>query len=317
MTTMRKFPLILLAAAALAACSSVPADNAQLDHARSAYAAAQGDGRTATLAPVEFRQSAAALALAEAAYARGDGAARVDQLAYLAGQRVATAQQIALRKDAEARIAQAGAARDAMRLAARTREADDATAAAHEAQDDAAHAQRQSESAQRQAVAAQRDAQASQQLAQASQQQAGDAEQRNRMLESQLRDLNAKQTERGMVVTIGDLLFDTDRAQLKPGGRQPIERLGAFLQQYPRRKARIEGYTDSTGSASHNLALSGRRADAVRAALVDLGVNPVQLSAQGYGESNPVAGNESSGGRQMNRRVEVVLSNDEGDIGKR
>lgn len=324
MTTKTKFSLVLIAAAALAACSSMPTDNARLDQAHSAYGAARDDGRTATLAPVEFKQSADALALADAAFARGDETARVNQLAYLATQRVATAQQIGLRKSAEAQVAQAGAERDRMRLAARTREADSATQAAHVAQADAAQAQQQSaaaqqqsEAAQRQAVAAQRDAQASQQLAAASQQQAGDAEERNRMLESQLRDLDAKKTDRGMVVTIGDLLFDTDQAQLKPGGRRPIERLGAFLGQYPRRKALIEGYTDSTGSASHNLALSGRRADAVLAALVDLGVSPGQLSAKGYGEANPVAGNETSGGRQMNRRVEVVLSNDDGVVGKR
>ena len=79
----------------------------------------------------------------------------------------------------------------------------------------------------------------------------------------------------------------------------------------------IEGYTDSTGGVAHNLALSGRRADAVLAALVDLGVNPGQLSVKGYGEARPIAGNESSGGRQMNRRVEVVLSNEDGVIGAR
>lgn len=151
-------------------------------------------------------------------------------------------------------------------------------------------------------------------MAAASQQQAGDAEARSRAFESQLRDLNAKKTDRGLVITIGDVLFDTGRAELKPGGMRSVERLVGFLKEYPQRKAMIEGFTDSTGSDATNQALSGRRADAVRSALVGMGVGSDRLTAQGCGEQYPVAGNDSAGGRQMNRRVEIVLSDESGKL---
>jgi len=98
---------------------------------------------------------------------------------------------------------------------------------------------------------------------------------------------------------------------------QNIQRLGGFLKEYPQRKALIEGYTDSTGSDISNVALSGRRADAVMAALLGMGVTRGQLAAQGYGETHPVAGNETSSGRQMNRRVEIVLSDETGVLSPR
>jgi outer membrane protein OmpA-like peptidoglycan-associated protein len=306
MNTFRLSTLTLIGAAALAACSSMPASNAALDSARSDYRAAQASTSTQTLAPAELKQAGDALALADAAFARNDDSARVDQLAYLARQRVALARETANRKDAEASVATASARRDKMLLASRTREADSATADATQANRDARMAQRQSD-------ASQRDASAAQLQAAASQMQAGDAEARNRVLQAQLRDLNAKQTDRGMVITIGDVLFDSGQAQLKSGGAQGIQRLGTFLKANPQRKASIEGYTDSTGTDGGNLSLSARRADAVRAALLAQGVDSGQISAQGFGSSNPVAGNDNAGGRQMNRRVEIVLSDESGN----
>ena len=208
-----------------------------------------------------------------------------------------------------------------MRLAARTLEADTAQMNANTAQmnaaaaqRDAMNSQRQSEAAQRQSSNAQQQAAVSQQQAVMAQQQAADAESRNRALEAQLRDLNARKTERGMVVTIGDVLFDTGRSELKAGGQHNIEKLSGFLKAYPQRKAMIEGYTDSVGSDSLNQALSTRRADAVRSALVNLGVGGERLTTQGFGELRPVAGNDTAGGRQQNRRVEVLLSDAAGMI---
>jgi len=297
-------------AAALAACSSVPVNNTMLDQARSDYREAQANSQTQTLAATELKQAGDALASAETAFAKRDDTTRVNHLAYLARQRTALAQETAARKGAEAAITAAGAERDQLRLAARTREADLAARNAALANQDAANAQRQSDAAQRQAAA-------SQQQAAASQQQAGDAERRSQALEEQLRELNAKKTERGMVITIGDVLFDSGRAELKSGGLRSIERLGGFLRQYPQRKALIEGYTDSVGSDSFNQALSERRANAVRAALLDQGVGREQLDARGYGETHPVAGNDDNGGRQMNRRVEIVLSDENGVVSAR
>ena len=116
------------------------------------------------------------------------------------------------------------------------------------------------------------------------------------------------------VITIGDVLFETDNAQLRSDGMRNIDKLAGFLVKFPRRSALIEGFTDSTGSDSHNQALSGRRADAVRTAMVDRGVGRDRLSTRGYGEAYPVAGNDSSSGRQMNRRVEIILSDEGGSV---
>ena len=292
-------------AAALAACSSVPLQNAQLDQARTAYRDAQTDGMTPALAPAELKLAGESLARAELSFANREDSAQVNQFAYLARQRSMLAREVASRKGAEAAVAAAGADTDKMRLAARTREADAASR-------DAASSQRLAADAQRQAAQSQQRAEMSQQQASQSQQQAGDAEARNRALQAQLQDLNAKKTDRGLVVTVGDVLFDTGRSELKSGSEPNIERIGNFLKAYPQRKALIEGYTDSTGGEQYNQALSGRRAAAVMAALVVMGVGRAQLTSEGYGETHPVAGNDNAAGRQMNRRVEIVLSDENG-----
>ena len=315
---------LTLLAAAMAACGSVPSNNTMVDQARSDYREAQANSQTRTLAAAELKQAGDALALAEASLANRDKMDKVNHLAYLSRQRTALAQEAAARKGSDAAIASASAERDKLRLDARTREADTATMNAAIATQDAAASQRQSEAsrrqseaAQRQAMASQQQAAVSQQQAAASQQQAGEAERRNQALEAQLRELDAKKTDRGMVITIGDVLFDTGRAELKSGGMRNVERLSGFLKQYPQRRALIEGYTDSTGSDQSNQVLSGRRADAVMMALLGMGVSRAQVTAQGYGETHPVAGNDDAGGRQMNRRVEIVLSDENGVVSSR
>lgn len=129
--------------------------------------------------------------------------------------------------------------------------------------------------------------------------------------------LNAKQTERGTLVTFGDVLFDLNKADLKPGGLVNVNKLAQFLQESPDRKVIIEGYTDSSGSASYNQSLSERRANSVRMALVKMGVGPERIVAQGYGKEYPVADNTSNSGRAQNRRVEVTISNDNQPVAPR
>ena len=254
MTPFRSFSLTTLAAAALTAlgaCSSLPPGNPTLEMARAENRTAQATAQTQTLAPLELSQAAEAMARAEAALVQREDADRVTQLAYLARQRVALAQETAARKASEAAVVEAGARRDQLRLEARTREADDATRRAGQATQAANSAQQQAASAQRDANLSQQQADAARQIAAASQMQAGATESRNQALEAQLRELNAlnaRQTDRGMVVTLGDVLFDTGLAQLSPGGLRSVERLGAFLVAYPQRQALIEGYTDSVGS---------------------------------------------------------------------
>lgn len=122
--------------------------------------------------------------------------------------------------------------------------------------------------------------------------------------------LNAKQTDRGTLVTFGDVLFATNKADLKSSGLVDINKLAQFLQENSDRKVIIEGYTDSTGAENYNQSLSERRATSVQVALIKMGVDPARIVTQGYGKEYPVAENSSVSGRAMNRRVEVTISND-------
>ncbi len=188
----------------------------------------------------------------------------------------------------------------------------------------AEYSQRQSEASQRSAEASQREAVVQQQAAtdaqlsaQSAHQRTQDAEGRSRLLEAQLREMQAKKTDRGMVVTLGDVLFDTDRAQLKSGGMRNVQKLADFFKQYPERRLMIEGFTDSTGTMSHNQDLSNERAQSVRTALLGMGVSTDRITSRGYGEAYPAAGNDTAAGRQRNRRVEIVVSDDSGNISPR
>jgi outer membrane protein OmpA-like peptidoglycan-associated protein len=127
-------------------------------------------------------------------------------------------------------------------------------------------------------------------------------------LEAQLLALNAKKTDRGMVLTLGDVLFDTGKSQILRAGTDNLAKLAEFFSRNPEATASIEGYTDSVGSDATNLSLSERRAGAVQSALLKMGVPSDRLATHAYGEENPVASNDSAAGRQLNRRVEIVFA---------
>jgi len=141
------------------------------------------------------------------------------------------------------------------------------------------------------------------------------AAQKAATLEKELADLKGKQTDRGLVITLGDVLFDTGKSTLKAGAHTTVDKLASALKDSPDRKVVIEGHTDSVGSDEFNQELSQRRAQAVQAALMERGVNSAQISAYGKGETFPVASNENSAGRQQNRRVELVFENSKGKDG--
>lgn len=130
-------------------------------------------------------------------------------------------------------------------------------------------------------------------------------------------ELNAKQTDRGSVVTFGSVLFEVDKADLKPAAQSEVHKLARFLQENPDRKVLIEGFTDSTGADSYNLQLSQARADSVRHALVRAGVEPGRIQTVGLGKAHPVADNNSAASRAMNRRVEVTISHDGSEVPRR
>jgi len=137
--------------------------------------------------------------------------------------------------------------------------------------------------------------------------QAKQAESQAQKLKQELAELKAKETKRGYVVTLGNILFKVDSAELSSDGMQSLFRLVTFLKDFPEREVVVEGYTDSTGSGVYNLKLSQQRADSVRSFLISNGLSPDRIVARGYGEAYPVAPNNTVAGRQQNRRVEIII----------
>ncbi len=290
-----RLTLVPAVAVLLVACASTPPNNAALDEARALYTQAANDVSTARAAPLELRAAQQALQQADAARQAGDDASAVDHYAYLARQRAATAMQAGVIARAEESAKMSTADRTRIVMEARTSEAEAST---REAEASNAAAQR----ARDQALVSRLEA--------GQQQAAADtARARAAKLQQELAALQAQQTERGMVLTLGDVLFDTGRAELKSGAFSTVDRLATFLRENPERRVAIEGYTDAVGSDTSNLSLSQRRADAVRAALVSRGIDGTRITAKGMGEAVPVASNDTAEGRQRNRRVEVIIPN--------
>jgi outer membrane protein OmpA-like peptidoglycan-associated protein len=137
---------------------------------------------------------------------------------------------------------------------------------------------------------------------------------RNEWLTDQLFSLGTTQTERGMVMTLGDMLFSPGHSRLNPSANETVLKLAQFLRINPKREIRIEGYTDDSGDDERNLTLSRQRAQSVAKTLTALGVDAGRLQVVGYGKDYPVASNASAEGRAKNRRVEVVFSDEEGNF---
>jgi outer membrane protein OmpA-like peptidoglycan-associated protein len=287
--------IVLASSLFLSACSSMPTTTATLDEARADFVAANNNPQVSSYAPLEFKQASDALDRANQAAAKRESLDTIDRLAYVAKQRIATAQEVAKAKGAEAEIADASRQRDRVQLEARTAEAERARRDAAAAQAQAANAQAQAADAQAQADAARA--------------QTAQLAERSARLEALLIELHAQKTARGMVVTIGDVLFATDRAELNANGVATVRKLAEVMMQNPDRTVLVEGFTDSTGSTAHNQDLSERRAASVAQALTGLGVPRDHVALRGYGEAYPVAANDTASNRQLNRRVEIVLSN--------
>ena len=388
----------------LGACASTPKQLEGTQNARARLTQLQTDAELAPRAQVAIAEAARAVTAAEGS--RKDDETRA-HLAYMAGHKVDLAWSLAQNRMLEDQRAQLSEAREAARLAARTREADHARhevaaartdaraaredadlardaarAARHDAQDantrmdsallaagnanlatgnarlaeetatvaaaaaqrDTATAQRKTGDAQREASAAQqatataelatdaaqRDANAAQRDADASQREAAVANRETVLaerntdaarletlkatqatddLQRQIAILNARETDRGIIVTLGDVLFATGRSALKEANTGHLDKLAAFLVRYGDRTVIVEGHTDDVGTVDANQGLSQQRADAVRNYLVAHGVATSRLTSTGLGEGTPVSDNATATGRQQNRRVEVVIAN--------
>jgi outer membrane protein OmpA-like peptidoglycan-associated protein len=204
--------------------------------------------------------------------------------------------QDALRRQQEAQ-AQADAASAAQR---------DALAAQQAAQQQQQQAQQEAE---RQRLAAQQADQARAAADQARQQAERDKEEMRARLLAQLNQvLETKDTARGLIVNMSDVLFDTGKYTLRPAAREKLAKISGIVQAYPDLKLAVEGHTDSVGSDAYNQRLSEQRADSVKSYLLKQGVADQNMTAQGLGEADPVADNKTAKGRQLNRRVELVVS---------
>jgi outer membrane protein OmpA-like peptidoglycan-associated protein len=261
---------------ALCACASSPQPNAALETAKAAVQSAEADPNVSKYSALDLEAAKKDLEIAETA-AMHHRDAEIAQPAYLAAQTARLAQVRASAKADDARVAAGQVERDRIQLAARSREVQNAEAATNSAKAQTAAATEQSA-----------------------------------RLQAEIDQLKATPTNRGLVLTLGDVLFDTGKAELNAGATRKLDQLAQFLSEHPDRRVQIDGFTDSTGSDAFNQELSRRRADSVKSALLTRGISASRIGTEGYGKAFPVANNTDSGGRQLNRRVEVVIGGDNG-----
>ncbi|MFZ2920392.1 MAG: OmpA family protein [Desulfosalsimonadaceae bacterium] len=254
-----------------------------LERAREAYSKAEANPDVKTNAQVPLYEAGEALKKAEQA----EDMEEKEHLSYLAEKKSEMAVAVAEQKQAEKEMALLKEEEERVILESRRTETE-------QARSDAAISARETLAAREDAETKSREAQ--------------EALDRAAMLEAELARLKAVKTDRGMVLTLGDVLFATGKADLAPGAMQTMDDLAAFLNKYTDRKILIEGHTDSTGSATLNQGLSERRAQSVKIALLGRGVGFDRIDTVGYGMDRPVAGNDTAAGRQQNRRVEIVIS---------
>ncbi|MFN2257713.1 MAG: OmpA family protein [Desulfuromonadaceae bacterium] len=298
---------VLIVGLLMFGCTPAVQENALLEESRSAYAEAQADPDVQKNAPLELQKAKINLDQAEELLNQGAETREVEHFAYLAKQRTAIAQETAKVKLAEKAVDEASAGRSEVLLKARIQEAEQAMQLAEEQKRKATLASEQADAARLEAGVMTAEAQKARAETLA-------AEEQRRKLEEEIAELQATKSERGLVITLGDVLFDTNKSELRSGAQHTIDKLVAFLKEYPTRKVLIEGFTDSTGTEEYNQQLSERRAEAVRDILEAKGIDFRRLMTRGYGVEFPVASNETAEGRQRNRRVEVIISDEDGHI---
>jgi outer membrane protein OmpA-like peptidoglycan-associated protein len=274
----------------LAACAAAPVKPDGAAEARNKLTQLQSDPNLASRAPLAMQAADTAVRAAEQPEADRELAAyRV----YLADRKVEIARAQAETSLAEDQHTALRAQRESARLDARTHEADAARDQVAMARAEGTEQRVAANEARSEADAAHLDAASS--------------ERETVELQRQIDVLQARRTDRGLVLTLGDVLFASGRADLRAGATSNLDKVVTFLNEHPDRTVAIEGYTDS--SEDYRPGLSERRADSVKSYLAEQGINSLRLSASGGGEGDPVASNDSAAGRQLNRRVEVVISN--------
>ncbi len=286
MNRLAKLGLTVAITAMLGACATTPpGPPPEVARLQGELDRLHNDPRIAPNAPNELRD-ADTLVSSLAVNGRHLEAHDYQHRIYIADRLVQTAEAEGMARYAEVRAHDLGVERDRLLVDSRTRQLQNAQIAVADAQANAMQARDDANAARADAAASRSETE---------------------MLRADLSSLQAQQTQRGFVVTLGDVLFEVDRAELKPGAARTLDQLAAALNDDRRSTISIEGHTDSTGNPQHNVELSLHRADAVKAYLVQRGVDPARVTTQGLGQDYPVASNATEAGRQQNRRVEVVV----------
>lgn len=309
----------------IANCGGPPAQNPLLEEASTAYKAAEQDEDIVRFAPVALKEAEETLATSRRLWEAKADKVDIDHHAYLAKQRTFIARETAMLNSAQNEIEQAETERQKVLLEVRDSDAlraqGRARLALEEVQQERALAEEQArrnmEEVQRERASAEERTRLA--LEEVQRERASSEEARLKAEELAIRvdELEALRTERGLVLTLGDVLFDFNQATLRSGGLQTIRDLAKFMEQYPERNILVEGHTDSIGSDEYNMDLSERRANAVKRALTDLGTSAQRIRIQGIGKLHPVTSNSTEAGRQQNRRVEVIISDEDGMISER
>jgi outer membrane protein OmpA-like peptidoglycan-associated protein len=293
----------------LAGCSSAPSSPPGAADVRAKLTRLQSDSNLAGRVPSAQQDAEQAVRLAEQPLkdSKALGAHRV----YLADRKVEIAMARSTTSYTEAQRATLTAEQTEARLDARTREANAAQREAERSRQQAYSARDEADRAQRDANLARGDASQARSDA-ANRDAARDAslrasQQETERLQRQIRELEAEKTSRGLVLTLGDVLFGTGRSELRDDAISNLDRLAAFLKEYPTRNLEIEGHTDAVGAASYNQGLSERRAASVKAYLVRAGIASERMSVLGKGLESPRVANAADGSQPLNRRVEVII----------
>ena len=303
----------VMASMFLVSCASTPQSPSGAADARAKLSRLQADSNLASRAPIEIREAETAVRLAEIP-APQDEALGLHRV-YLADYKVEIAEAKASTRYAEDQRVSLSEARDQAQLNARTMEAERARNQADRARYDATMARDEADAARDSAAFAAAEADAARnsaafaaaEAARRAEQAREETDEEMAELQRQIDLLQAKTTERGLVLTLGNVLFETGRADLKGGGKDNLNKLVNFMNQYQDRNIIIEGHTDNVGSNSNNLALSDRRAESVRSYMLQQGVGGQRMTSHGMGESQPIASNDTETGRQENRRVEIII----------
>jgi outer membrane protein OmpA-like peptidoglycan-associated protein len=321
------YPLIGLLAGLMlltAACTTAPKKDLALEQVRSQLDALKADPELGGYAPLALGEAERALRQAEAA----TGNTQRIHLIYMADRRIQIARAIAQREQLEQELGRLGTERTSLLLRASQLEAEQARLEAERARmmsqataEDAQRAREEAMQAQnreaesertaRQAIEEAEQAKAlaasSATAAQLARREAELAIEQADTLRRQLENLQLRQTESGVVVTLGDVLFESGQTELRQEAMASLVEVVDLLQSEPDKKIRIEGHTDAVGDSETNLEISQKRADSVFEALVSLGVDAARVTTQGMGEDFPIASNETDEGRAQNRRVDVIL----------